>query len=122
MITLIAIVFPIAEVLGYDPIFPEVEEVPLWPRFSLHLHGPHEPANTPLSLLITVQLGQEVFPQEQEVVLGVVDQVAIVVPGKDSSEYITEKNRNNRKQEKMLTRRKRLTDKSSPKTVAGHTG
>ena len=85
--------FPIAEVLRYDPIFPEVEEVPLWPRFSLHLHGPHEPANTPLSLLITVQLGQEVFPQEQEVVLGVVEQVAIVVPGKVSREYITEKNR-----------------------------
>ena len=115
-------VCPIAEVLGYDPIFPEVEEVPLCPPLARRLYGPHEPANTPLSLLITVQLGQEEFPQELEVVLGVVEQVAIVVPGKDSSEYITAKNRKNRRQEKMVTIGKRLTDKSSPKTVAGHRG
>ena len=75
--------FPTAEVLGYDPIFPEGEEVPLG-HLALCLHGPHEPAITRLE---TVHLGQEEIPHEHLVVLGVVGNVAIVVPGKDSREY-----------------------------------
>ena len=85
-IGLITIVFPTAEVLGYDPIFPEVEKVPLRPHIALCLHGPKHPAITRLK---TVQLGQEEIPQEHEVVLSVVGNVAIVVPGKDITEKRT---------------------------------
>ena len=76
--------FPTAEVLGYDPIFPEIEKVPLRPHIALCLHGPKHPA---IPRLVTVQLGQEEIPQEHEVVLGVVGNVAIVVPRKDSWEH-----------------------------------
>ena len=81
---LITIVFPSAEVLGNDPIFPKVEKVRFRPHIALCLHGPKHPA---IPRLVTVQLGQEEIPQEHEVVLGVVGNVAIVVPGKDSREY-----------------------------------
>ena len=56
---------------GDDPTAPHVEEIPLGTRLALHLHGPHEPANTLGSGLVTVNLRDEIFLQEVLVVIGV---------------------------------------------------
>ena len=56
---------------GDDPTAPHVEEIPLGARLALHLHGPHEPANTLGPRLVTVNLRDEIFLQEVLVVIGV---------------------------------------------------
>ena len=56
---------------GDDATAPHVEEVPLGPSFSLHLHRPHEPAHTPGPGLVAVNLRDEIFLQEVLVVIWV---------------------------------------------------
>ena len=56
---------------GDDATAPHVEEIPLWSRLSLHLHGPHEPAHTSGPSLVAVNLRDEIFLQEVLVVIGV---------------------------------------------------
>ena len=56
---------------GDDTTPPHVEEIPLWSRLSLHLHGPHEPAHTPGLRLVAVDLRDEIFLQEVLVVIWV---------------------------------------------------
>ena len=67
----VAVMVPVAKLLRNDCPSPEVEEVPLRSRLSLHLHGPHEPANTLRPRLVTVNLRDEIFLQEVLVVIGV---------------------------------------------------
>ena len=70
-----------AEIAGYDSIPPEVEEVPLRARLvlALHLHGPHEPADSAGAALIRVYLGQEEVLQEINMSWVIVGKVSIVI-------------------------------------------
>ena len=81
MIVKLAVMVSRAEITGYDSIPPEVEEVPLRPRLvlPLHLHGPHEPANTTRPALIRVYLGQEEVLQEINMSWVIVGKVSIVI-------------------------------------------
>ena len=70
-----------AEITWDDSISPEVEEVPLRPRLMLplHLHGPHEPANTTGAALVGVDLGKEEVLQEVNMCWIIVREVSIVI-------------------------------------------
>ena len=71
----------VAEASRDDAVSPHVEEVPLRPRLSLHLHRPHEPPHPHRTGLVTVDLRYEVVLQEVLVVHRVVIEVSVVVPG-----------------------------------------
>ena len=70
-----------AEVAWYDSISPEVEEVPLRARLvlTLHLHGPHEPANCTGAALVGVYLGKEEVLQRINMCWVIVWEVSIVI-------------------------------------------
>ena len=70
-----------AEIAGNNSISPEVEEVPLWARLvlTLHLHGPHEPANGTRAALIGVYLGKEEVLQKINMSWVIVWEVSIVI-------------------------------------------
>ena len=70
---------PAAQTAGDDAVPPHVEEVPLGARLALHLHGPHEPANTTGAALVGVDLGKEEVLQEVNMCGIIVREVSIVI-------------------------------------------
>ena len=81
MIVNLAVMVSGAQIAGYDSVSPEVEEVPLRARLvlTLHLHGPHEPANCTGAALVGVYLGKEEVLQKINMSWVIVGEVSIVI-------------------------------------------